>query len=267
MASVVGEHSVRLTVDERVALVTLDRPERFNALDPEMARRLGAVLQDLSADERVRAVVITGSGRAFSAGGDLRGVSAHPEGPAAAFQELATRVHLCVTEIRRMPRPVIAAVNGVAAGGGLSLALACDLRIMDPAARLVQGFTSQGLSIDAGGTFHLPRLVGLARALEIAALDEPIAADRALEWGLVNRVSAPGEAVREAVVLASELTRRSLHAFGRVKRLLTDAFESSLETQLEREREALVACAAHEDGREGIRAFLEKRPPDFPGAR
>jgi 2-(1,2-epoxy-1,2-dihydrophenyl)acetyl-CoA isomerase len=257
------KHLIQLEAENSVALLTFNRPEVFNALDLPAARELAERLLRISADPGIRALVITGSGRAFSAGGDLRRAMAHPQGPPAAFRELATCVHLCVTEIRRMPKPVIAAVNGVAAGGGFSLALACDFRVMAASARLVQGFTSQGLAIDAGGTFMLPRLVGLARALEIAAFDEPILAEQALAWGLVNRVVGDADVVREARQMGEALARRSLHSFARAKRLLTDSLETPFEAQLEREREALVACAAHPDGQEGMRAFLEKRSPDY----
>lgn len=246
-----------------VARLTFTRPQALNALDLATARDLGAALLDAGGDPAVQAVVLTGTGRAFSAGGDIRGALNHPHGPAVAFSELAAVVHGCITEVRRMAKPVIAAINGVAAGGGFSLALACDFRLMAASARLKQGFTSNALCIDAGGTFTLPRLVGLARALEIAAFDEPIAAEQALAWGLVTRVVPDEALLDEAQRLARTLAERSLHTFGQVKRLLTDSFDTSLETQLERERDGLVRCVAHPDGAEGMRAFLEKRPPRY----
>ncbi|MEZ5580300.1 MAG: enoyl-CoA hydratase/isomerase family protein [Candidatus Competibacteraceae bacterium] len=180
---------VLVTRHDAIAQLTLNRPKSYNALNIETAQALTRALLD-RADPAIHGVVITGGGAAFSAGGDIKFVLAHPHGPAAAFHELATHVHVCVTEIRRLRKPVIAALNGVAAGGGFSLALACDFRVMAESARLKQGFTSNALCIDAGGTFTLPRLVGLARALEIAAFDEPIAAEQALAWGLVTRVVA-----------------------------------------------------------------------------
>jgi 2-(1,2-epoxy-1,2-dihydrophenyl)acetyl-CoA isomerase len=254
---------LELALRERVACLTLNRPDAYNALDLALARELADALVALGNDPAVHGVVITGAGRAFSSGGDIKRVLAHPHGPPAAFHELATAVHVAVTEIRRMPKPVVAAINGVAAGGGFSLALACDFRVMAASAQLKQGFTSSGLSIDAGGTFTLPRLVGLARALEIAAFDEPIAPDQALAWGLVTRV-VPGEALLdEATGMARRVAERSLHTFGAVKALLTDSFDTSWETQLERERQGLVRCVAHPDGAEGLRAFVEKRPPRY----
>ena len=164
-----------------------------------------------------------------------------------------------------MKKPVIAAINGIAAGAGFSLALACDFRVMDPSAVLTLAYTSIGLSMDGGASFSLPRLVGLARATEIAALDAPIAAEQALAWGLVSRVASAGKALEEAVELAGELAKRSLNSFAWSKQLLNDSFDISLETALERERGALVACADHPDGREGLAAFAEKRSPDFQG--
>jgi 2-(1,2-epoxy-1,2-dihydrophenyl)acetyl-CoA isomerase len=252
-----------LTVVEQIAQLTLNRPDSFNALDLPTARELSARLLQLSTDSAVRGVIITGAGKAFSAGGDIKRAGEHPQGPAAAFHELATYVHLCVTEIRRMSKPVIAAINGVAAGGGFSLALACDFRIMAASARLKQGFTSNALCIDAGGTFTLPRLVGLARALEIATFDEPIAAEQALAWGLVTKVVNSDVLLEEALQMARVISMKSLHTFGWSKTLLTNAFDTSWETQLEHERQGLVSCVSHPDGREGMRAFLEKRSPRY----
>jgi 2-(1,2-epoxy-1,2-dihydrophenyl)acetyl-CoA isomerase len=246
-----------------LALLTLSRSDAFNALDMELLRALADMLVELASDPAVRGVVITGAGKAFCAGGDLKWVLSYKHGPAAALHELAARFHLAVTEIRRMPKPVIAAVNGVAAGGGFSLALACDFRVMARSAVLKQAYTSSGLSPDGGGTFILPRLVGLARALEIAAFDEPIAAEQALSWGLATRVAADGEAPAASMALAERLAQRSLHAFGAAKKLLTDAYDTSFETQIERERDALAACGAHPEGQEGLKAFVEKRQPRF----
>ncbi|MDS4031296.1 MAG: enoyl-CoA hydratase-related protein [Candidatus Contendobacter sp.] len=256
---------VLITVRDAIAQLTLNRPESYNALNIATAQALTRALLDVGADPSIRGVIVTGGGVAFSAGGDIKFVLAHPHGPAAAFHELATHVHVCVTEIRRLRKPVIAAINGVAAGGGFSLALACDFRIMAESARLKQGFTSNALCIDAGGTFTLPRLVGLARALEIAAFDEPIAADRALAWGLVTRVVPDAQLSDAALDMARTLAQKSLHTFGQVKTLLTDAFDTSWEAQLERERRGLAACAGHADGLEGLRAFVEKRPPRYNG--
>lgn len=254
---------VSLTTNDKVATILLNRPEAYNALDRETVGELQTILFQASSDPDIRGVVITGAGKAFSAGGDIRGVMAHPQGPAAAFNVLAAQVHVCVTEIRRMRKPVVAAINGVAAGGGFSLALASDFRVMARSAQLKQGFTSNALCIDGGATFTLPRLVGLARALEIAAFDEPIAAEQALSWGLVTRVVDDGEAVTEAVRLVQAIAEKSLHTFGLSKQLLTNSYETALEAQLEGERQGLISAVSHPDGVEGMTAFLEKRKPRY----
>jgi 2-(1,2-epoxy-1,2-dihydrophenyl)acetyl-CoA isomerase len=172
--------SVKITREAEIAWVRLNRPQAFNAFDRDLAAGFAGQLLTLAVDPEVRGVVISGEGRAFCAGGDLKYILHHPQGPAAALHELAGLFHQAVLEIRRMPKPVIAAVNGVAAGGGFSLALACDFRVMGESAKLKQAYTSAGLSLDGGGSFTLPRLVGLARALEIVAFDRPISAAQAL---------------------------------------------------------------------------------------
>ncbi len=255
--------SVEIESDREIACVFLNRPEAFNALDMDMAGSLAAHLITLATNEKVRGIVITGRGRAFCAGGDLKWALAFPQGPSCAFHELAGRFHQAIVEMRRMPKPVIAAINGVAAGGGFSLALACDFRVMSEAALLRQAYTSSGLSINGGGTFTLPRLVGLAKALEIAAFDKPISSDQALLWGLVTKVVKEGAAMEEALKMARELSKNSLNSFGWSKQLLTDSFNSSFETHIERERMGLSLCATHPDGKEGLSAFLEKRKPTF----
>lgn len=253
----------KLEIVDGIGHILLNRPESFNALDLPTARELAALLMQLRVDSNIQGIIISGAGEAFSAGGDIKRAVNHPDGPAALFHELATVVHVCIAEIRGMPKPVIAAINGVAAGGGFSLALACDFRVMAESARLKQGFTSNALCIDAGGTFTLPRLVGFARALEIATFDEVISAPKALDWGLVTRVVADAEVLDAAEAVMQKIRKKSLHTFAWSKQLLNNAFETSLETQLDRERAGLVSCASHPDGVEGMRAFLEKRKPQY----
>jgi 2-(1,2-epoxy-1,2-dihydrophenyl)acetyl-CoA isomerase len=255
--------TVAVSEEGPVAKVLLDRPEARNAFDLDMAELLARRLAAVAAADRVRVVVVAGAGGAFCAGGDLKWAAGHPDGPPAAFRELAGRFHRAVLEIRQMPKPVIAAVEGAAAGGGFSLALACDFRVMARSAVLRQAYTSSGLGIDGGGTFTLPRLLGLARALEVAAFDRPISAEQALAWGLVTSVADDGRALEAAVAMGRGLATRSLHAFALCKRLLTDSFETDLETQLDRERDGMIQSAAHPDGQEGMRAFLDKRTPSY----
>ncbi len=255
--------SIKLTREAEIAWVMLNRPQAYNAFDRDLLEALAAQLSTLAVDPEVRAVVISGAGRAFSAGGDLKYFLGSPVGPARIIHALAGSFHQAVTEIRRMAKPVIAAIDGVAAGGGFSLALACDFRVMAESATLKQAYTSAGLSLDGGGSFTLPRMVGLARALEIVAFDRAISAEQALAWGLATRIVPDAEVIVEAKNMAHELAKRSLHSFGWAKRLLTDSFDSALEAHLERERRGLATCAAHPDGQEGLQAFVEKRQPVF----
>ena len=254
---------IELVKTDAIAQIALNRPEAYNAFNYDLVSQLASRLTTLAGDDNVRGVVITGTGKAFCAGGDLKWALGSPTKPGAAFHTLAAQFHLAVLEIRRMKKPVVAAVNGVAAGGGFSLALACDFRVMEKSAVLRQAYTSNGLCIDGGGTFTLPRLVGYARALEIAAFDAPISADQALSWGLVTKVVENGQALSEATAMAQLLSRRALNSFAWTKKLITDSFNTSFETQLELERAALEACADHPDGREGLTAFSEKRKPKY----
>jgi 2-(1,2-epoxy-1,2-dihydrophenyl)acetyl-CoA isomerase len=257
--------SVKVTRDAEVACVVLNRPHAYNALDLDLLESLAGHFMTLAKEQTVRAVVISGEGKAFSAGGDLKSVLNSPEGPAATLHKLAGYFHQAILEIRRMPKPVIAAINGIAAGGGFSLALACDFRVMGESALLKQAYTSSGLSLDGGGSFTLPRIVGLARALEIVAFDRPISSQQAFGWGLVTRIAKDADVLTEAMSLAHELSGISLNSFGWAKRLLTDSFNNAFEAHLEQERRGLVSCAVHPDGQEGLRAFLEKRKPVFMG--
>lgn len=254
---------LRVRKADGIATLLLNRPEAYNALNMEMVEALAANIFSLAGDSTVRGIIISGEGKAFCAGGDLKYTLGYPEGAPAAFRELAARFHQAILEIRRMSKAVIAAVNGIAAGGGFSLALACDFRVMAKSAVFRQAYTSSGLSIDGGGSFTLPRLVGIARALEIMAFDRPISAEQALSWGLATRVVEDGDALEEAARMASELSARSLNSLGLAKNLLTDSFNTSIETHLERELRALAGCALHPDGLEGLRAFSEKRKPVF----
>lgn len=255
--------AVQLEREAETARVVLHRPEVLNALDLDLAQGLVGALESVALADEVRVVIVTGEGRGFCAGGDLGWALRQPDGVASAIHRLAGAFHRAITEIRRMGKPVVAAINGVAAGAGFSLALACDFRVMARGAVLRQAYSSAGLCIDGGGTFTLPRLVGAARALEIATLDPTIDAEQALEWGLVHRLADPGQALAAALDLARDLLQRSTRSFAQSKALLDRAFQTSLEEQLEREREAIAACAASVDGQEGIRAFTEKRRPVF----
>lgn len=247
----------------KILEITLNRPDAYNALNLDMMTRLLDALSLGASDASIRGVLISGKGKAFCAGGDLKWISQQKEAAGSVLSRLAPLFHLSILEIRRMEKPVVAAINGIAAGGGFSLALACDFRVMGGAATLRQAYTSSGLSMDGGGSFALPRLVGLARAMEIMAFDAPISATQALEWGLVTKVVSDSEVLTESVGMLTHLSRSSLHSFAWSKKLMINSFDNTLETQLELERQGISDCAAHPDGQEGIKAFVEKRKPSF----
>ena len=259
--------SILYSCHDSVATITLNRPGVLNAIDLDMCAELRARLVAAGSDPAVRSVILTGGGEAFCAGGDLRfALAANPRTPGDSFRALTTVLHPCIEEIREMSKPVVAAINGAAAGAGFFLALACDLRIMADSAYLKQSNTSHGLSVPAGGTVTLPRLVGLARALEIVMLDERISAARALALGLVTAVVPHARLSDEARTLADHVARMPIGALGRVKRLMNDAYYSTLQEQLQSERREIALSANSDEGREGISAFLEKRRPVYAGA-
>jgi len=256
---------IAVTGKQGIARLVLNKPEAYNAFDLEMVRLLADTLIELAADHEIAGVVITGSGKAFCAGGDLGWANDYGKSRSEAFHQLAARYHQAIVEIRRMPKPVVAAINGMAAGGGFSLALACDFRVMATSAVLKQAYTSNGLSIDGGGTFTLPRLVGMARALEIAAFDPVIDSRKALSWGLVTEVTDDGQAVERGEAMCLRITIGARSSFAASKKLITEAYATPFETHLENERRLLSWCADQLAGREGIAAFLEKRKPRFEG--
>src|SRR5271157_163580 len=246
------EELIEVRQHENVAEVALNRPKAFNAFNLEMISELANVLLRLSTDNSVKGIALTGKGKAFCAGGDLKWAMSFSKKPGASFHRLASQLNLSVIEIRRMNKPVVAAISGPAAGAGFALALACDFRIMEESGIFMQSYTSNGLSIDGGGTFMLPRIVGFARALEIAAFDRPISAKRALELGLATKVVEDGTALKGAIDMLNELAKGSLHSFGWSKKLFNESFSSSFESQIELEREGLSECADHPDGMEGL---------------
>jgi len=254
---------LKLEITAGIGVITLNRPEGFNAFHAFMIGDLAEMLIGLSSNEEVVGVVLTGAGKAFCAGADLKWLNGCGMSPGAALHGLAASYHQAIAEIRRMPKPVVAAVNGMAAGGGFSMALACDFRVLAKSAIFRQAYTSNGLSIDGGGTYTLPRLVGLARAMEIVAFDRPISAEQALAWGLATEVVGDGQTVKRAVAMVQEIVKRPLSSFQASKKLLTDSFHTPFEHQLEKEREFLSWSADHPNGREGIKAFVEKRNPVY----
>jgi 2-(1,2-epoxy-1,2-dihydrophenyl)acetyl-CoA isomerase len=254
---------VKLDMIQRIARITLNRPKAYNAFGLDMIQLLSEKLVELAMGQKVTGVIITGEGKAFCAGADLKWLAKYGKSYGEALHELSARYHQAILEICRMPKPVVAAINGIAAGGGFSMVLACDFRIMEASAVLQQAYTTNGLSIDGGGTFTLPRLVGLAKAIEIASFDTPISSEKALSLGLVTEVVEDGQAVKRAIELIYEMKKIPLSSFAASKKLITDSFNTSFETQLEKEREVLSWCADHPNGQEGVEAFLAKRKPVY----
>ena len=254
---------LRVDVDGPVATITLDRPEALNALTVPVKVALREALERLAVDRAVRAVILTGAGRAFCAGQDL----AEREGPDAAplDVELRERYNPIILAIRAMGQPVIAAVNGVAAGAGASIAFACDLRIAAEDARFVLAFGRIGLVPDSGATWFLPRLVGQARAAELALVGDPIPADEALRIGLVSRVVPNDELLTEARALADRIAAGAPMAVALTKGALERAASIDLETALEGEAKLQGIAGASADHAEGLAAFREKRAPRFTG--
>lgn len=254
--------TVLYAVSDSVATLTLHRPEVFNALNAQLHADLLAALQRAERDPQVRTVVITGAGKAFCSGQDLREFPA--EGAAALIgQRLRQSYNPLVTRLRALPKPVIAAINGVAAGAGLSLALACDLRLAAESARLVVAFARIGLVPDCGMTYTLPRLIGQARAFELAARGGELDASTALQWGMLNRVVPDADLAEVARELAMELARGPSLAISLIKRSLEFSQHATLEAALNYEAMAQEAAGAHPDFTEGVAAFREKRPARF----
>ena len=244
--------------------ITLNRPDRLNALLPEMADAMIAALDDAQADEACRAVLLTGAGRGFCAGQDLTAiVDADPDDIA----DLLDSYHPVIEKIRELPLPVVAAVNGVAAGAGCNLALACDIVIAARSASFVQAFSRIGLVPDCGGTWFLPRLVGTARARALMMLAEPLPADTAAEWGMIWRVVDDDRLMPEAQALTARLASGPTVALGLIKQALDESGDNDLAGQLDLERDLQIEAAETPDHAEGVRAFLEKRAPVFTGRR
>jgi len=253
---------VETSRDGAVLTITLNRPDVLNAFNAAMHKGLAAALKD-AGDPAVRAVVVTGAGRGFCVGQDL---TEFREAPGDIGERLRATYHPNVLSIRALEKPVIAAVNGAAAGAGLSLACACDIRIAADAATFVPAFISIGLVPDSGGSFFIARLLGPARAFEWMSSGRRLTAAEAHAWGLVSDVVETDALPARVAQLAGELAALPTRGIGMTKRLFDHAWTANLEEQLEREAQLQSAATQTEDFREGVNAFLEKRPPNFRGA-
>ncbi len=254
--------AIRYDVADGVATVTLNRPEAANSLNGELSAQLVDALIRAEEDAAVRALVISGgTGRFFCAGADLKSFYAAP----GALKSRVSMVHVALSRIVRAPFPVIAAVNGTAAGGGMGLACGCDLIVAGESARFIMAYTRRGLSPDGTTTYFLPRRIGIGRALELAYTNRTLSAGEALEWGLVNRVAPDEELLAQTHALAAELARGATRAFAAAKRLMHTGMTELLETQIENELRSIYELAGSDDTKDAIRAFNEKRAPAFRG--
>ncbi len=246
-----------------VARITLNRPDAANGLNDVMVRELAMAAARCDHDPDTRAVVLTGAGRFFCAGGDLKSMAARDVGRGLYVKDIADSAHRAVSTFARMDAPVIVAVNGMAAGAGFSLAVAGDLVVAAESASFVMAYTRAGLSPDGSASFFLPRLVGIRRAQELMFTNRTLSAREALEWGLVHYVVADEALEDKAAELAQRIASGARKSNAIVKRLLLSTFANGLEEQMELEGRFIAECAESDDGREGIDAFVKKRPARF----
>jgi len=257
--------AIQFAIENDVAWITLNRPDARNAVNDDMREELLAVLTDARTNPDIRALVLTGAGKGFCTGADLSRRGGGPSGPGAAREMMRTRSQRLIRAVWELEKPVIAAVNGVAAGLGAHLAFASDLVIAAADARFIEVFVRRGIAVDGGGAFLLPRLIGLARAKELVFFGDDLSADDALRIGLANKVVAADELRAAAKAWAERLASGPTFAIGMSKRLLNRSLESDLETALDEEAMVQSIVTQSEDTKEGMLAFAERRQPAFKG--
>ena len=256
--------SIVLKIENNIAWLTLNRPDVFNSFNREMALRLQDELDACNANSNVRAIVITGSGKAFCAGQDLKEVTT-PEMNPGFKKILEEHYNPIIARIRSVEKPIIAAVNGVAAGAGANIALACDIVVASEKASFIQAFSKIGLIPDSAGTFFLPRLIGVQRATALMMLGEKVLAEDAEKIGMIYKMYSAEDFNAEVFVLAEKLSKMPTKALGLTKRLLNQSLTNDLTAQLELESKLQIEAAQSNDYAEGVSAFMEKRKPTFKG--
>jgi 2-(1,2-epoxy-1,2-dihydrophenyl)acetyl-CoA isomerase len=257
-------NSIELKIINKVAFIHLNRPDVFNSFNREMALLLQKKLADCSTDNSVRAIVITGNGKAFCAGQDLKEVTDPDLNP--GFRKILEEHYNPIIQlIRTIEKPIIAAVNGVAAGAGANIALACDIVLAAENASFIQAFSKIGLIPDSAGTFFLPRLIGFQKASALMMLGDKVSAVEAEKLGMVYKVIAPENFMEEVTKLAETLAEMPTKAIGLTKRLLNQSMTNNLEQQLALESDLQIEASSSNDYKEGVTAFVEKRKPEFNG--
>ena len=257
-------NSILIKIENQVAYITLNRPDVFNSFNREMALSLQSILDDCEHNNDVRSIVITGNGKAFCAGQDLKEVTS-PELNPGFKKILEEHYNPIITRIRAINKPVIAAVNGVAAGAGANIALSCDLVVASNKASFIQAFSKIGLIPDSGGSFFLPRLIGFQKATALMMLGDKVTAEEAEELGMIFKVISSESFNEEVEKLAIKLANMPTKALGLIKELLNKSITNTLEQQLELEGKLQIEAALSEDYTEGVNAFMEKRKPIFKG--
>ncbi|MGW9103314.1 enoyl-CoA hydratase/isomerase family protein [Priestia megaterium] len=250
-------------IKDNVATIKLSRPETANAMNMDFAKDLADVVLRCDDSPEVRAVIITGTDRSFSVGGDLKSFAEQGTGLSHHLKEVTTYLHSAISRLTRMDAPVIAAVNGIAAGGGMSLAIASDLVIASESARFTMAYTKAGLTPDMSSSYFLSRIVGLKRALDLTLTNRVLSAQEAYELGIVTQVVSDAELLYHTNAMATQLANGAQTAFGAAKRLIHSGWNQTLETQMENEAQTIAQMVQTGEGIEGITAFLEKRIPNF----
>jgi 2-(1,2-epoxy-1,2-dihydrophenyl)acetyl-CoA isomerase len=256
---------ITLSIDDGLAVMRLTRADAGNAIDGEWVTSFAAAVAACGAESTLGAVLVTAEGRAFSVGGDLQYLHGSLDDVPTTMRDMVTRFHAALGDYATLPVPVVVAVQGPIAGGGLGLAFCADIVLATPKAKFVSAFSQLGLSGDGGGTWWLPRLVGPKRAAEMTFLNRPVSAEEAVAWGLVTRVVPAADLQAEAVSTAQALAAGPTRALAHTKRLLRETWSMSLLEQLDAETDAMIDCADTADAREGIDAFATRRPPSFGG--
>ena len=258
--------SILVSLDAGVLGITLNRPDKLNAFNPEMHQRLKAALERARDESAVRAVLLTGAGRGFCAGQDLAERNVAPgAAPIDLSVTLGSYYNPLVRRMRELPKPIVCAVNGVAAGAGANIALACDIVLAARSASFLQAFSRIGLLPDSGGTYFLPRLAGTARAMGLALLAEKLSADDAERWGLIWKAVDDAQLLQEASSIAKALAEGPTKAYGLIKKAMYASASNTLDAQLDLERDLQREAGVSEDYREGVSAFMQKRKPVFKG--